>query len=65
MNAAAKKKKSKEPPCMILAGWVLGKPLLEWLISQLPKAESKAILKKIKNRLEEKGCESGGNKPLT
>jgi hypothetical protein len=66
MNAAVKRKKPKEPPCMIPAGWVpqwmLGKPLIEWLVSQLPEAESEAILKKIKTRLEEKGCESGGNK---
>jgi hypothetical protein len=41
---------------------MLGKPLIEWLVSQLPEAESEAMLKKIKTRLEEKGCESGGNK---
>jgi hypothetical protein len=69
MNAAIKRRKYKEPECMIPVGyvpeWMLGKPLAEWLISQLPEEEAAPMLAKIKKWREEKELGNGGSKALT
>jgi hypothetical protein len=69
MNKAIKRKKGKKTDYMIPAGlvpeWMLGMPLIEWLISQLPEAEATPMLAKLRKRLGERECGNGGNKTFT
>jgi len=55
------KRKSKEARNMIPAGlvpeWLLGKPLDEWLISQLPEDEARPMLEKIRKYKEKRNKE--------
>jgi hypothetical protein len=68
MNKAIKRRKGEKTGWMLPAGivpeWMLGKPLMEWYISQLPEAEAGPMLARLKQRLEEKEREDGGKAAL-
>jgi hypothetical protein len=51
MNKAIKRRKGEKTDWMLPAGivpeWMLGKPLMEWYISQLPEAEAGPMLARL------------------